>query len=68
MQGMVQCVRLELARLTAAIDERRLGRPEGQTLVEYAMILALIALVVIGVVTLLGGQISSVFSNVASDI
>jgi pilus assembly protein Flp/PilA len=39
-------------------------REEGQTLVEYALILVLIAIVVIVVLTLLGGKISSVFGNV----
>ena len=46
----------------------RVSGEEGQTLAEYAMILALIALVVVLVVTLLGGKISSLFSAVASGI
>ncbi len=41
-------------------------REEGQTLVEYALILVLIAIVVIVVLTVLGGSISSVFAS-ASD-
>ena len=44
------------------------GESHGQTLVEYSLILALIALVVIGVVAILGGDIESVFSNVSSAI
>ena len=36
----------------------------GQGLVEYALILALIAIVVIGVLTQLGGQTSQIFSSV----
>jgi len=43
-----------------------LGDDEGQTLVEYALILVLIAIVVIAVLTVLGGQIGSVFGS-ASD-
>jgi pilus assembly protein Flp/PilA len=37
----------------------------GQGLVEYALILVLIAIVVIGVLTELGGQTSEVFSSVS---
>ena len=37
----------------------------GQGLVEYALILALIAIVVIGVLTQLGGKTSQVFSSVS---
>jgi pilus assembly protein Flp/PilA len=43
-------------------------REDGQTLAEYAMILALIALVVIGAVILLGGTISSIFSSINNQI
>ena len=41
-------------------------RVEGQTLAEYALLLALIAIVVIVAVTALGGQIESVFNNITS--
>ena len=37
----------------------------GQGLVEYALILALIAIVVVGVLTELGGQTSEIFSSVS---
>ena len=43
-------------------------RSEGQTLVEYALILVLIAVVVISTVAVLGGKVKSIFSNVASSI
>jgi pilus assembly protein Flp/PilA len=39
-------------------------REEGQGLVEYALILFLVAIVVIGILMLLGPQIGSVFSSV----
>jgi pilus assembly protein Flp/PilA len=45
-----------------------LEREEGQTLAEYALILALIALVVIGAVIFLGGQITVLFDKVGSGI
>lgn len=43
-----------------------LPREEGQGLVEYALILVLIAIVVIVVLTLLGTQISGIFSEIAT--
>lgn len=45
-----------------------LKREEGQTLAEYALILALIAVVVVGVVFTLGGTIKGIFTNVNSSI
>ncbi|GBD08643.1 hypothetical protein HRbin22_00884 [Candidatus Thermoflexus japonica] len=41
-------------------------REKGQGLVEYALILVLIAIVVIAILTLLGTQVSTVFSSIAS--
>jgi len=41
-------------------------RERGQALVEYALILVLIAVVVIVVLSLLGTQVSTVFSQIAS--
>ena len=41
-----------------------LPREEGQGLVEYALILVLVALVVIVILTLLGPQIGQVFSDI----
>ena len=37
---------------------------EGQDLAEYALLIALIALVVIGAVTLLGGKMNDIFTNI----
>jgi pilus assembly protein Flp/PilA len=41
-------------------------REKGQGLVEYALILVLIAVVVIAILALLGGQVSTVFSQIYS--
>jgi len=46
----------------------RLEREEGQTMAEYAMILALIAIAVVVAIGLLSGQISTFFSTVGSNI
>ncbi|MGC9397562.1 MAG: Flp family type IVb pilin [Anaerolineae bacterium] len=45
-----------------------LPREEGQGLVEYALILVLIAIVVIVILTVLGGQISTIFSQITSGL
>ncbi len=44
------------------------AREEGQGLVEYALILVLIAIVVIGILTVLGGRVSTVFSQINSGL
>jgi pilus assembly protein Flp/PilA len=46
----------------------RLGRRDGQALVEYALILALVAIVVIGAVHFLGGTAANTLNNVANNI
>ncbi len=44
------------------------AREEGQGLVEYALILVLIAIVVIGILTVLGSRVSGVFSSINSGL
>ncbi len=41
---------------------------KGQTLVEYALILAFISIVAIGVLIALGGSIKSTFTNISSSL
>ena len=45
-----------------------LPREEGQGLVEYALILVLVAVVVIAILTLLGPSIGNVFSSITTNI
>ncbi|HIC89425.1 MAG TPA: Flp family type IVb pilin [Anaerolineae bacterium] len=45
-----------------------LRREEGQDLAEYGLIIALVAIVCIAALTLLGGNLSSVLSQIASAI
>jgi pilus assembly protein Flp/PilA len=52
---------LELARI-------ELRREEGQTMTEYAVLLALIAVVVITALLLLGPKIASIFTYITSQI
>ena len=39
---------------------------EGQDLLEYALLVALIALVAVGAVTLAGGSVKTIFGNIAT--
>jgi len=43
-------------------------REKGQGLVEYALILVLIAIVVIAILSILGTQVSTVFSQITSGL
>ncbi len=43
-------------------------REEGQSLAEYALILALIAVVAIAALTLLGGNISTILNQIATQL
>ena len=45
-----------------------LQEEEGQTLVEYGLLISLIALVVIAALTILGGKIKTVFSAAGNSI
>ncbi len=45
-----------------------LNREEGQGLVEYALVLVLVAVVVIAILTLLGPQIGNVFSRITEGL
>ena len=47
---------------------RRLKSRKGQTLVEYALILAFISVVAISVLLTLGGQVKNVFSTINSQL
>ena len=44
------------------------SREEGQGLVEYALILVLIAIVVIAALTLTGNSISNIFNKITSNL
>jgi Flp pilus assembly pilin Flp len=45
------------------LAEERFGREEGQDLLEYGLLVALIAMVALGAVTTLGNTITNVFWN-----
>jgi pilus assembly protein Flp/PilA len=53
---------------TPGSDRGRRRSQRGQGMVEYALILVLVAVVVIVALTALGGQIASVFSHITSTL
>ena len=57
-----------LLHLIALIDQLRNRDERGQTLVEYGLLLALIAIVVIAVLVLLGPAVSGIFQSVNNQL
>jgi pilus assembly protein Flp/PilA len=47
---------------------RNFSRARGQGLVEYALIIALVAIVVIATLILLGPQIASIFQSISNSL
>jgi pilus assembly protein Flp/PilA len=41
---------------------------KGQGLTEYALIIALVAIVAVAALTLLGGQIDTIFGNISTEL
>lgn len=60
--------RLKVKSLEKGGEKMYLPREEGQGLVEYALILVLVAIVVIAILALLGPQIANIFSKVTSGL
>lgn len=58
----------ELLQLMSLHLRQRLAPDRGATAVEYGLIVALIAVVIIGAVTLLGEQLQGVFNSVAGSV
>jgi pilus assembly protein Flp/PilA len=54
-------------RALVALESAR-EREEGQAMVEYALLLFLIAVVSIFILTLLGHQVSSLFNEITKDL
>jgi pilus assembly protein Flp/PilA len=64
---MLYAIPTRLALALAGLKTRS-AREEGQALVEYALILSLIALVAIAALTLTGTNISSLLNKIATDL
>jgi pilus assembly protein Flp/PilA len=53
--------------MTAAIP-RGLRREEGQGLVEYALIILLVSVALVGALTMFGGDLSGIYSKIAAKV
>lgn len=60
--------KMKALRSIAARWARSLEREDGQALVEYALILSLIAVVAIGALTLTGVRVDSILSSIANNL
>jgi len=60
---MVDMLRMLPTRVYLALRDRE----EGQAMVEYALLLFLIAVVSIAILTLLGTKVSSLFNEIVTD-
>jgi len=63
----METVKLFPVRMYLAARTLR-DREEGQAMVEYALILALVAVVVVAILSTLGGTVSQIFSSINDDI
>ena len=68
MKNMRNSIGMALALALTGISLPSIEREDGQTLAEYALILALIAILVIGAVLFLSGKIGTLFSDVGKKI
>ena len=57
-----------MTRLHAAVLTRLSARDRGATAVEYGLLVALIAAVIVGIVLVLGRQVSTAFQSVSDVI
>jgi pilus assembly protein Flp/PilA len=59
--------KLILMRLYCALTDLRNGE-EGQAMVEYALILALVSVAAVAILSTLGHSVSSIFSEINADL
>jgi Flp pilus assembly pilin Flp len=67
MNGRGQMSRIQIAIKNRIEWLKQFAHENGQTLVEYGMIVALLSIVVIGVLTLTGQDVVGLFTKVSSD-
>ena len=68
MIQLQKMISMRLALMLGGLSMPSLKREEGQTLVEYALILVGIAIVVTVIIGTLGDKISSLFSTIADKV
>lgn len=59
---------MHIVALIRRVVDRQPRSERGQSMVEYALILVLIAVVVIAVLIILGNQVANVFCNISGAI
>lgn len=59
---------VSMMAFVAGVKDRLTSEEKGATAVEYGIMVALIAVVIIGAVTAFGDQLSTVFTNVTAKI
>ena len=62
--GYLRCRELLISALHRALDRSQ----HGQGMVEYSLVVALIAVVVIVVISVTGRRVGNVFSNISTDL
>lgn len=65
---MLSTMYVRISELAASAKDRLANREEGQGMVEYALILVLIAVVVIIILSVVGKQVNNVFSNISNGL
>jgi Flp pilus assembly pilin Flp len=63
----VEIAKLIPMRLYLAFKDLRNGE-SGQAMVEYALILALVSVAAVGILSILGTSVSSIFSEINADL
>jgi pilus assembly protein Flp/PilA len=63
----VETVKLIPARMYLALTSLR-DREDGQAMVEYALILALVSVAAVAILKTLGGSVSSIFDKINTDL
>ena len=68
LKGNTMIEKLQFMTIMLVNDMKAKRDERGATAVEYGLMVALIAIVIIGAVTLLGGNLKTLFSNIANKI
>ena len=57
-----------MSNLVHLVNTLPARRQKGQGLTEYALIIALVAIVAVAALTLLGGQVSAIFGDITTSL
>jgi len=68
MTQLQSAIGLRLALMLGGLSVPSIKREEGQTLVEYALILFLIAVAAIVALTFLSGKVTGIFSSIGNSL